>query len=203
MDSKNTTAMNLFLRYALLGLSTTSLVLTAVRPTAAETEASASPSPHAVEAIRLLDDKDSYQRQVGFLRLEALREPATVPIVMKYLESPDPDTRGYSLRALAAIDGARAVPLLLGALSTDRHPTVRRAALLGLEPLYRTDPQIVPAFIKALRDAKTEVRITAVDIVSRIDDPTARDAILRRNKRERRRDVRRALDLAMKRLKGS
>ena len=108
--------------------------------------------------------------------------------------------RAYAFRALAAIEGAQAVPLLLEALRTDKQPRVRRAALLGLEPLQQSDPNILPAFIKALRDKDTEVRMAAVDIVSRVDDPRAREAILLRNKRERRRDVRRVLSMAMRRL---
>ena len=42
--------------------------------------------------------------------------------------------------------------------------------------------------------------MTAVDIVSRIDDPRSRAAIRARNRRERDRNVRRVLALAMKRL---
>ena len=159
-----------------------------------------SPSPQAVEAMQLLESTDAYQRQVGFLRLEALREPSTVETIQPYVDSKDPDMRAYSLRALAAIQGAPAVPMLLSKLKSERHPRVRRAALLGLEPLQKSDPEILPAFIAALRDPNTEVRMAAVDVVSRIDDPRAREAILRRYKREWRRDVRRVLRLAMKRL---
>ena len=158
------------------------------------------PSHRAVEAIRLLESPDPYERQLGFLRLEALREPSTVEAIERYVAHPDPEVRAESLRALAAIQGLVAAPRLLQALKTDRHPVVRRAALLGLEPLVKGHPDILPACLKALRDRSTEVRITAVDMVSRIDDPAAREAIRLRNKREGRRDVRRVLDLAMRRL---
>ena len=168
----------------------------------AEELPAAMPSPKAVEAIKLLDSKDPYQRQLGFLRLEALREPSTVPAIQAYAQSRDPELRAYSLRALAAIEGNAAMPRLLQALNTDKQPVVRRAALLGLEPLQKNapNPDILLAFIKALRDPSTEVRMAAVDIVSRIDAPQAREAVLTRYKRERRRDVRRVLELAMKRL---
>jgi len=162
----------------------------------------ASASEKADEAVRLTESKDLYQRQLGFLRLEALREPGTTALIQKHLESKDPDLRTYALRAFAAIDGPSAVPLLLNALKTDKHPDVRRAALLGLEPLQASSPDILPAFIKALKDKKTEVRMTAVDIVSRIDDPKAKDAIRTRAKREHNGNVRRALTLAMRRLDG-
>ena len=154
----------------------------------------------AKEALALLESNDPYQREVGFLRLEALRDPSTVEAVRRYLDSQDPERRAEAVRALAAIEGGRAVPQLLETLRRDKQPLVRRAALLGLEPLARANPEILPAFIAALRDRKPDVRMTAVDIVSRIDDPRAREAILLRNKRERDRNVRRVLSLAMPRL---
>ncbi len=158
------------------------------------------PSPKAMEALQALESRDEYERQKGFLHLEALREPATAETIRRYLHHKDPEMRAYSLRALAAIEGAQAVPTLLESLKTEKHPRVRRAALLGLEPLQPASPEILPAFIAALRDHDTQVRMTAVDIVSRLKDPRAKAAILERNKREGRRDVRRVLALAMKRL---
>ena len=183
-----------------LWLATALGVLCAPAPAQAAEQGTGTPTPKAVEAMRLLDSKDPYQRQLGFLRLEALREPSTVPAIALQLKSRDPETRAYSLRALAAIEGTGAVPVLLERLQSDKHPRVRRAALLGLEPLQASEPAILLAFIAALRDSNTEVRMAAVDIVSRIDDPRAREAILIRYKREGRRDVRRVLKMAMKRL---
>ncbi len=165
-----------------------------------ESQQSAAPSPKAVEAIKLLESPDPFQRQLGFLRLEALREPSTVETIKKYVDSRDEEMGAYSLRALAAIGGVDAIPTLLEKLKTDRQPMVRRAALLGLEPFQAADLRILPAFIKALRDQSVEVRISAVDVVSRIDDPRAREAIFTRNQRERDRDVRRVLAMAMKRI---
>ena len=159
-------------------------------------------SPQAVEALHLAESKDPYEQELGFLRLEALREPATAQAITRYADHSSADLRAYSLRALATIQGAAAIPLLLNKLKVDPQPLVRRAALLGLEPIRGNDPDVLAAFIDALRDRTTEVRITAVDIGSRIKDPRAREALLLRNRRERRRDVRRALELAMKRLDG-
>jgi ribosome-associated translation inhibitor RaiA len=187
---------------ALEGLVVLAVSLSAASPSVGHAEETvlAQPSPKAVEAMQLLESKDPYQRQLGFLRLEALREPSTVGAIEGYLTSKDPETRAYSLRAVAAIRGPTAVPLLLETLRTDRHPKVRRAALLGLEPFVQADPDVIPSLIHALRDRKPVVRMTAVDIVSRINDPQARAALLTRNKRERNRDVRRVLKQAMERL---
>ncbi len=152
------------------------------------------------EILPLLDDRDGYRRSLAFLRLEALRDPSTSPLIRRYLESEDAETRSYAARALAAVDGRAAVPVLLRLLETDRSPKVRRAAVLGLEPWRQSDPAVLPAFLKALHDPKTDVRMTAVDAVSRIDDPRAREALRRRAGRERRRDVRRVLRDALARM---
>ena len=178
------------------------ITLSVCQVLSAEEPPAAAPSPRAAEAIQLLGSRDSYQQELGFLRLEALREPATVEVVRRYLTNRDPDTRAYSVRALAAIQGVKAAPSLLGQLKTEKHPRVRRALLLGLEPFALADSAVLPALIESLRDHDTQVRMTAVDIVSRVDHPRAREAILVRYKREGRRDVRRILEQAMKRIGG-
>ena len=48
---------------------------------AREEPPSTTPSPKAVEALRLVESKDPYQQQLGFLRLEALREASTAPLI--------------------------------------------------------------------------------------------------------------------------
>jgi len=159
------------------------------------------PSAKAHEAIAHLDSKDPYEQQVAFLTLETLRERATADVIRRYVDHRDPDVRGYSLRALAAIEGLEAVDLLLERLKVDRQPTVRRAALQSLEVFAGQDPRLLPVFIEALRDRSTEVRMAAVDIVSRIDDSRAREAITSRAQKEQRRDVRRVLTLAVERLR--
>ena len=159
----------------------------------------ASPSPKAAEALRLLDSEDVYQRQLGFLRLEALREPATAARIGSYATNKDPDVRAYSLRALAAIQGARAVPTLLNALS-DKSGRVRRSIIQGLEPLVDTNPEILPMFIARLKDRSPQVRMAVIDALSRIDSPRAKEAILLHRRRERNRDVKRVLNATLKRL---
>ena len=162
-------------------------------------ELSASPSPRALEAMQLLKSSDLYQQQMGFLRLEALREPATINTISTYVTDRDPEVRAYSLRALAAVQGAGSVPVLLRALS-DKHPRVRRAAVLGLEPLVETNNEILPALIKMLKDRHPRVRMAVIDVLSRQDVARAKEAILLRRRREHDRDVKRVLKLAVERL---
>lgn len=185
---------------ARLGFLLTALLLCRSPVIHADELGGVTPSAKAQSALQLLQSDDPYQRQLGFLRLEALREVSTLPAIQSYATHRDPEVRAYSLRAVAAIQGAAAIPQLLEVLRSDRQARVRRAALLGLEPLQAADPSALPAMLAALDDRATSVRIAAVDMVSRIDDPRAVEAIQQRHQRERRRDVRRVLTAAMRRI---
>lgn len=176
------------------------MVLLASLPSGWAQEVSEALSPEAQRLVRLLDAEDSYIRRTAFLQLEALREPATVPVIRGHLSSRRSDTRAFSLRALAAVEGPKAVATLIEKLKGDHSPYVRLEAILALEPFREQDPSVAPALIGALRDRHPEVRMAAVDAVSRIDQSDAKEAILTRWKRERHRDVRRVLAAAMKRL---
>ncbi len=157
-------------------------------------------SPEAQALIAKLDAKDVYERQKTFLRLEALREPATAAAIRERIQSRDAHTREFSVRALAAVEGAHAIPTLVERLTKDRVVNVRLAALLALEPLRQYDSSLTLVFIRALRDRDPDIRMAAVDVVSRIDHPIAREAVLTRWRQERHRDVRRVLEDAMKRI---
>lgn len=155
-------------------------------------------SPEASRLITQLDADDPYIRQEAFMELEMLRESATAPVVRRYLDSSNAETRAFSVRALAAIEGVKAVPTLVERLKRDRSPRVRVSALLALEPLQ--DPTILPVLIDRLRDRDRNVRMAAADAVSRVKQPQAREAIQKRWHRERDRDVRRVLEKALARL---
>lgn len=164
-------------------------------------DATASLSSEAQNAIRLLKAADLYDRQMGFLLLESLRDPATLPTIRPYLNDRNSDLRAFAVRAVAAIDGVKAVPELVERLKTDKSPTVRIALILGLETLQ--DPAVLPALILRLRDRHPEVRMAALDAVSRFKDPQASKAILTRKRRERNRDVQRVLEDAVRRVQAS
>jgi len=152
------------------------------------------------DVFEQIESEDSYQRQLGFLRLEALRDPATLPRIEPYLKHEQAEYRAYSLRAIAAIQAGKAVPLLLERLANDPDPLVRQAALLGAEPFMEGSPEILTAAIGAMQDKDTQVRMVAVDIVSRSDKPDAQQAIRTRLKRESRPDVLRVLEAAIQRI---
>lgn len=157
-------------------------------------------SPEARQLLDQIDTGDPALRRRAFLQLEALREPATAPIVRHYLADRSAELRGLSARALAAIEGLNAVPDLVQLVQRDRHPAVRLQAILAVEPFVGQEPSAVPVLINALRDRQPDVRIAAVDVVSRIQASEAKDALRVRWKRERNRGVRRVLEAAMKRI---
>ena len=102
-------------------------------------EGAAQEPPAAVspEAQRLLDQvetDDPSLRRRAFLQLEALREPATASVIRRYLAHRSVELRGLSVRALAAIEGLKAVPELIERLKQDRSPAVRLQAILAIEP---------------------------------------------------------------------
>ena len=156
--------------------------------------------PAAQDALRLIASSDAYQQELGFLRLEALRDPGTLPAILPYTDNPDAQMRAWSLRAVAAIQGEQAIPMLTQHFKTDRSADVRREILLGLEPYAKTHQELLELFLGALTDRQPQVRMTAADIVSRIDDPAADKAIRDRRRREHRKDVRRVLDMAIQRI---
>ena len=163
----------------------------------------ASTSAISPEAQRLIDQfeaDDPYLRRQAFLQLEALREPATASVVHRYLTHRQAEIRALSVRAIAAIEGLKAVPTLIERLQHDRSPYVRLQAILAIEPFLAQETSAVPQLIKALRDRHPDVRMAAIDVVSRIETAEAQEALAVRWKRERHRDVRRVLEAAMKRL---
>ena len=176
-------------------------VVLAWPPLALRAEAAAPKlSPQAQEAVALLDSDDAYERKMGFLRLEALREPGTADIIRRYLDHKSSDMRADSLRALAAIEGPNAIPEIRQRLERDKRARVRWSALLALEPFAKSHPELLPIFIGAMDDYRTEVRMAAIDIVSRIKDPAAREAIQLHYRKELHPDVRRVLKMALERM---
>ncbi len=145
-----------------------------------------------------LDDDDLFLRQKAFLELEALRDPASADTIRAHLTALDPNTRAFSARALAAVAGRSAVPVLLERWTKERHLYVRSSILIALEPFWEQEPAVVATVLKALRDRKRDIRMVAADIASHINRPEAREALQVRWKRERDRDVRLVLKRIMK-----
>jgi HEAT repeat protein len=171
-----------------------------VGPALAQTQAL---SPRAQEAVQLLQSGNSDERRLALMRIEALREPAAGDAVVAYLRDEDDGVRAYAYRAWVGLYGQQAIPDLLKAYPQEKAPRVRRAILFALEPYRAVDAQIAELYYAGLTDRNTETRIAAVDLVSRIDEPRAREAIRRRAKKEWRRDVRRTLKLALARIEAA
>jgi HEAT repeat protein len=155
-------------------------------------------SKEAQDAIALLDSKDQMQSRLGFMRLEALREPATAETIKKYLSSQDEYVRASALRALSAVEGLKSTEVLSSCLTSDKSEHVRLHAALALEPLK--DPKAYDALIKGMEDKSAEVRMASVEAFSRINEPGVIDALFVRQKQETNKEVQKVIDNAIKRI---
>lgn len=175
-------------------------LLMSVASPAAASDGPGTASAPLPKGLENLQSSDPYQRELAFLRLEAQRDPASAPIIRRFISDKDSGTRAYAARALAAVEGQAAAATLRERLHQERDARVRRALLLALEPLRQFEPDLLDDFIASLKDHDAEVRMAAVDIVSRVDDPRANEALRLRKRREGNRDVRRVLKTALLRL---
>ena len=189
-----------FLGRFVLGLSIGCLFIGSSAIAEESAPANASTESPAEHLLKQLDSQDEYQRQKAFLQLEALRDTSTAPALRQRADSRDAQTRAWSLRALAAVEGAGAVPLLLERMAGDNDGSVRRAALLGLETLREQDPRIPPAMLAMLNDRNPEVRMSAMDAVSRFGTPEAAEALVARQKVEKYGDAKKVLAMALARV---
>jgi len=149
----------------------------------ADSGSTASTSEGQIEVAKnLITSEDPYQQKLGFLRLEALRDPNTVGFIEALTLSEDAHMRAMSLRALFAVQGKSVVPRLVEVAQNDPDSVVRREVLLALEPMLEEMPAVLDVAIQALKDQRTRVRVTAVDMLSRMDDPKAKQALLKSSK---------------------
>ena len=95
-------------------------------------------------------------------------QPALLPALRPFLVDADPDRRWWAVRALAAIGGAEAGPLLMSRLS-DAAVATRCAAALGLGQLRTV--AAIPALAVLLDDSRGWVRDTAADALAMIGAP--------------------------------
>src|SRR3989338_6296864 len=70
------------------------------------------------EAGQLLTSRDQHPRRGGVLRLEALGDPAALPHVQPHLTARSVPMRAAAVRAVTALQGLPAVPMLLKALAS-------------------------------------------------------------------------------------
>lgn len=125
----------------------------------------------AMDALVLLDDRDSVPQALAGLNAEAAEKRAAsagaigafqvaeaLPTCRKLISDPDPDVRIAAAQALGDLKDGEAVPLLQQALK-DETSAVCSTAAWALGEIG--DPSAIPDLLKALDNLGSEVRIQA------------------------------------------
>ena len=116
----------------------------------------------------VLERMDDPSKQVRGWALEIVREkeyPEAIPRLKKYVDSEDLVRRYAAVRALPALIGEEAIPLLKNALRTDSSSEVRAAAVHGLARWFDRPP-IRQIILDTLRDDDEYVRGWALSVVA-------------------------------------
>ncbi len=91
------------------------------------------------------------RRAVGLQKLEAIRDPAAIPALVKFMaENDDSQLRRFFVRLLAEMDGPRPVAPLVHRSLVDSVPAIRSEAVAALRPSQHK--LAVALYIAALRD---------------------------------------------------
>lgn len=114
-----------------------------------------------------LTTDDDERREQAALALGALGD-AALPPLRNLLQAPDAEQRWWAIRALAALGGPLAKPLLIQALS-DPDPDARVCAALGLGALRATEA--IEPLINLLADASAYVGRIASNALVQIGPP--------------------------------
>lgn len=113
-----------------------------------------------LEALSSGSDAAVEEAIENFHKLSTPQASSVMNALLPLMKSPDPNTRWWAIRGLAALDDSRVVEHLLFALD-DPEPMVRQCGALGLRLHPR--PNAVPALIKRLEDEEHLVVNLAVD----------------------------------------
>lgn len=153
----------------------------------------------STDAIPALADAVRTRRSGGAVwALTQFDDPRLVEPLIAALRHPDATARALSAGKLADLAAADAVPALIAVLQDDRDAHVREEAARALGLLG--DPAAVDPLLAALRsDRGAPVREEAAAALGRLGDPRAVSP-LHRARRDRHVMVRRAAEVALRRL---
>ena len=136
--------------------------------------------------------------------LDALRQcPAAVNALLQAINDPSPDVRLHVIQAIASARNPRAVPWLIEALDHEQDPDIQGALVsaLGSAPTEDGISRLIRAAEAGglLLRKPAPMRIRAIEALADANTPSARQA-LQELASDRDRDVRAAVENAMKRL---
>jgi HEAT repeat protein len=125
------------------------------------------------DLVKDLSARSPWRRAEAAESLGRLRVERVVPALIETLEDPSEDVRTVAARALAAVGDPRAIPPLAQAL---RDPSRWTVSLIA-ENLMMMGPSVVPPLLGLLAHDDYNVRVSAVQILGEIRDPTATPAL--------------------------
>jgi HEAT repeat protein len=134
------------------------------------------------EIIRALGDENNDVRTAARWALGQIG-PTAIPALREALKDGSPRIRAGAAFALGAVGPAAedTVPALLQAMK-DEDRTVRIDAILAIGKTRATSPAVVQALNEVLETDKDEVvRLDAVRVLSKMDTPEAKEAVIRYN----------------------
>lgn len=115
-----------------------------------------------------------------------MRSPRTLSLVVGFTESPEPEVRQYTSRALRRMDPLDTTPLVVEWLGRERHPRVLRSLYRVLDRAH-LDAGVAPSDAlveRAVRDLRTQpdriTRVALIRLLGRAADrsPEARAALV-------------------------
>lgn len=135
----------------------------------------------AERIVALLYDEENAGLRNAAAEILTRLGSAALPVLLRSVDSPDPDVRKFLLDILGDIGDRRATPLLLRLLQDDAEANVRAAAAENLGKIR--DPLVVPAMVNVLSASDLLVQFSLLDALGRIGSPVpvARLAVLADN----------------------
>jgi HEAT repeat protein len=113
--------------------------------------------------------------RIGAIRALAwMRDPETVPVLLRALADPSVEVRTQAAFALGWVGDRRAVEPLIACLN-DADDSLRMQAALALG--WIGDPQAIEPLVRLLGETGSWVPVAAVEALSHIRDPHAYDAL--------------------------
>jgi len=116
--------------------------------------------------IRDLAARGTWRRSAAAERLAVVRDPDSVPALVRLLDDPVFDVRMRAAKALGALGGMQARQALIGALGDESRWSVIRIADL----LAEMGPEVVGELIDAFPGLGRGARLATLDLIARLGD---------------------------------
>ena len=132
--------------------------------------------------IKMLKDSDFRVRSVAAIGLGKLKNPAAVQALIKSLKDDNAQVRINAVRALGKIADSQTIPALIK-LIKDPDPEVRFCVADSLTKLVSLNKKsylkLLIVLIKALKDNQASIRAKIAELLGKIADPRATQALIK------------------------